>query len=76
MKLDLFKEIASSLRIEIGKTESMSSWHTRIAYSAAGRIAMTSLWDSTEDENSDGISITHFKHKVTQLSHMILSGKT
>lgn len=64
MKLDLFKEIASSLRIEIGKTESMSSWHTRIAYSAAGRIAMTSLWDSTEDENSDGISITHFKHKV------------
>lgn len=64
MKLDLFKEIASSLKIERGKTESLSSWHTRIAYSAAGRIAMTSLWDSTEDENSDGISIKHFKHKV------------
>ena len=64
MKSDLFKEIASSLKIERGRTESLSSWHTRIAYSAAGRIAMSSLWDSTEDENSDGISIPHFKHKI------------
>lgn len=64
MKFDLFEIIASSLNIRRGKTESLSLWHTRIAYSVAGRIALSSLWDSTDDDISDGISINHFKQKI------------
>ncbi len=58
----IFNEIASSLNITRGVSESSPDWIGRIIYSAAGRSALYSLYDHLEDEES--VSITHFKARA------------
>lgn len=58
----IFNEIASSLNITRGTSESFSDWMERIIYSEAGRSALCSLYDHLEDEET--VSITHFKSRA------------
>jgi len=58
----VFFEIADSLNITRGTNESIISWMERIIYSAAGRVALFSLYDHLELE--EPISIIHFKNKA------------
>lgn len=59
---NVIERISNSLRIDRGRQEDGNLWKARVIYSAAGRIALASLWDVPEDEQS--ISITHFKRRA------------
>lgn len=57
----IFDNISRDLGIKRGRRESCDDFYVRLAYSAAGRVAMLSLLDAPEDEQT---SITHFKNRV------------
>ena len=58
----IIEKISSALGIIRGKQEAETLWSARVIYSAAGRIALASLWDMPEDEQP--VSITHFKRRA------------
>ena len=62
MTRDLLEQIADDLGIRKGSRESEEFWKVRVAYSAAGKMALGSLWDE-EDDNTP-ISVRHFKHRA------------
>ena len=62
MTNDLLNTIG--MQLNIPKTTD-SEWICQIVYSVAGKMALASLWDHTEDQSS--ISIQHFKHRMTQV---------
>jgi hypothetical protein len=64
MTSSMLEVIAKDLNIKQGQSETISSWKARTAYSAAGKVALGSLWDVQED-NAD-ISVQHFKHRARQ----------
>ena len=59
---DLLNSISKELNIP--KTAG-NEWVCQIVYSVAGQMALASLWDHTED--SDTISIQHFKDRMKQI---------
>lgn len=60
----LLPSIATKYNIPKGKNETETEWKVRIIYSICGMMAYTSLWDDSSDEN---ISITHMKHRITDI---------
>ena len=62
MTNDLLNTISKQLNIP--KTND-SEWICQIVYSVAGKMALASLWDHTEDQSS--ISIQHFKNRMAQI---------
>lgn len=62
MTNDLLNTIGKQLNIP--KTTD-SEWICQIVYSVAGKMALASLWDHTEDQSS--ISIQHFKNRMAQI---------
>jgi hypothetical protein len=62
MTRDLLEQIADDLGIRKGIKESEASWKTRVAYSAAGKMALGSLWD--EEDDNKPISVRHFKQRA------------
>ena len=62
MTNDLLNTIGKQLNIP--KTTN-SEWICQIVYSVAGKMALASLWDHTEDHSS--ISIQHFKNRMAQI---------
>jgi len=61
MKNDLIETIGEQLNIP--KTE--ADWTNQVVYSAAGQLALASLWDHSEDE--EFVSIQHFKNRIAQI---------
>lgn len=59
---DVLTQISRNLAIKRGQTESLDAWYSRLIYSALGKIALSSLWDS--DEVSDLTSVQHFKSSI------------
>ena len=64
MQDELISLIARQLNIPQGK-ETYNEWMQRVIYSAAGRMALASLWDF--QDNEDTISIQYFKKKVDRI---------
>lgn len=62
MKNSLLESISKQLNIP--KTTD-SEWICQIVYSVAGQMALASLWDHPEEDNS--ISIQHFKNRSSQI---------
>ena len=60
MQDELISLIARQSNIPQGK-ETYNEWMQRVIYSAAGRMALASLWDF--QDNEDTISIQYFKKK-------------
>ncbi|MSS20337.1 hypothetical protein [Pseudoramibacter porci] len=60
----LLEVIAKDLDIKQGKNESTSDWKARTAYSAAGKMALGSMWD--EQEDNVNISVQHFRDRAEQ----------
>lgn len=68
MKNDLIKSIGRQLNIpEASNAERLG----QIIYSVAGRMALASLWDYSEDR--DAVSIQHFKHRTSQILDAYIS---
>lgn len=63
---ELASNIATQLNIHKDKSESNVEWKARLFYSAAGRWALSSLWDRGDDVNED-ISVQHIKNKYSEL---------
>jgi len=61
MTNDLLNTIGKQLNIP---RTADSEWICQIVYSVAGKMALASLWDHTEDQSS--ISIQHFKNRMAQ----------
>lgn len=62
----MIDEMISAIGRQLNITQSSDyAWICRAIYSAAGKIALASLWDHTEDENS--ISIQHFKKRAARI---------
>ena len=62
MTNDLLNTIGKQLNIP---RTTDSEWICQIVYSVAGKMALASLWDHTEDQSS--ISIQHFKNRMAQI---------
>lgn len=58
----LVEKIAETLNIKRGGQEGENVWKSRVIYSAAGRIALCSLWDITEEDPK--ATIVHFKRRT------------
>lgn len=68
----LLTTIANELHIECGEAEHNDNWKARIVYSLLGRMAYASLSDHLEEnevipEESESVSITHFKQRIRVL---------
>ncbi len=62
---ELLNVIAKRLSIYKDKGETTEAWQNRIVYSAIGKLALASLWDSPDDENSE-LSVTAFTSKIKE----------
>ena len=62
---DLATTMASALHIKHDSDESLDEWYLRVFYSAAGKMALSSLWDNEEEKQP--ISVQHFKTKAENL---------
>lgn len=62
MTNDLLNTIGKQLNIP---RTTDSEWICQIVYSVAGKMALASLWDHTEDQST--IPIQHFKNRMTQV---------
>lgn len=70
----VIEKIGNELGIARGNQEEDSQWKSRIIYSAAGRIALASLWDVSEDEQA--ISIIHFKRRAERELKALISSSS
>ena len=61
--LDLLNAISQQLSLYQDKSESTEEWHGRVLYSALGKLASASLWDSPDDWNHE-LSVQAFKSKI------------
>ena len=61
--LDLLNVISQQLSLYQDKSESTEEWHGRVLYSALGKLASASLWDSPDDWNHE-LSVQAFKSKI------------
>lgn len=66
----LVDEISKQLSITRA-SESVREWSCRVIYSAVGKMALASLWDSPEDESS--VSIQHFKKRAEEICSALLA---
>ena len=61
----LLEDISDELNIRQGKSEQIELYKSRIIYSVLGHMALASLYDRQEE--SDTVSIVHFKHRIQEL---------
>lgn len=61
----LLKRASIEYQITQGKSEDVDQWKIRIIYSVLGKMALASLYDVQEGEES---SLTHMKRRIEQLA--------
>mgnify|MGYP006959334046 CR=1 FL=1 len=61
--LELLNTISKQLSLHKDKNETDEQWQGRLIYSAIGKLALASLWDSP-DEWNDELSVQTFKSKI------------
>lgn len=59
---NLLERVASDLHIQKGQRETEQDYLRQVIYSAVGRMAAASLWDTLED--SSEVSVTHLKGRT------------
>lgn len=62
-KFEIFNRISQELEINRGKEEQEQSWHCRLAYSAAARRGLVSLWDQGDQR----VSLEHLSRTIEQV---------
>lgn len=64
--LEIIQDVSKNLSISRGIGENSNDWHSRIIYSALGKIALASLWDS-DVVDAEAVSIQHFKNRIKSI---------
>lgn len=60
----LLKNISEEYSINLARNENEDQLKCRIIYSVLGQMARASLYDQTEDEEIESVSIIHFKRRI------------
>ena len=65
----LIQKMADDMSIQQGKSETDTQYKMRVLYSALGRLAYASLWDTLEEIEHKEVPVSeiHFKHRILSL---------